>query len=148
MTFSRIALAGTILAVAIPVAAQTISPDENQIRGLVAAADAGKPFPAVDDRIFWSGAYRRPIVGKEQGEEVTSDRRLSNRVTGSQRTKTTIRRIEIAKSGDLAYEFSDAQLSFELKGGKTESFPTSVLRVWRKEAGQWRVAASFQRPHE
>jgi ketosteroid isomerase-like protein len=70
------------------------------------------------------------------------------RLPGSQKNKTTVRRIEIAKSGDLAYEFSDSELSFDLKDGKRESFPTSALRVWKKEGGEWKVAAQFSRPHQ
>jgi hypothetical protein len=32
--------------------------------------------------------------------------------------------------------FSNSEVSFDLKNGKKESFPNSVLRVWKKEAGQ------------
>jgi ketosteroid isomerase-like protein len=129
-------------------AQQALTADEKQIRSLIAAADAGKPLPAAKDRIFWSGAIRTPVVGSQQAEEVPSDRRLSLRVPGSQKSKTTVCRIEIAKSGDLAYEFSDSELSFDLKDGKRESLPTSALRVWKKEGGEWKVAAQFSRPHQ
>jgi ketosteroid isomerase-like protein len=47
----------------------------------------------------------------------------------------------------LAYEFSNSTLSFDLKSGSKESFPTSLLRVWKKEDGQWKIAAMFARPH-
>jgi ketosteroid isomerase-like protein len=53
----------------------------------------------------------------------------------------------VAKSGDLAYEFSSAEVSSDLKNGKKESFTNSLLRVWKKEAGQWKIAAQFSRPH-
>jgi ketosteroid isomerase-like protein len=128
-------------------AQQSMSADEKQIRDLIAAEDAGKAPPRADDRIFWSGAIKRPIVGSQQAEEIPDEDRPSNRVAGSQRTKTSVRRIEVAKAGDLAYEFSDSTLSYELKDGKKISFPRSTLRVWRKEAGQWRVAAHFSQPH-
>jgi hypothetical protein len=42
--------------------------------------------------------------------------------------------IVVAKSGDLAYEFSNSELSVN-------------PRVWRKEAGQWKIAAQFAGPH-
>ena len=133
---------------AVVMAQQTaMGEEEKQIRALIVAEDAQKAPPASEDRIFWSGAIKRPIVGRERGEEIPSDRQPANRVTGSQRTKTTVRRIEIAKSGDLAYEFSDVQLSFQLQNGRQESFPSSILRVWKKDAGQWKVAAHFARPH-
>ena len=66
----------------------------------------------------------------------------------SQRSTTTVRRIEIAKSGDLAYEFSDSELSYQLKNAGKVSFPRSVLRIWKKDGGQWKVAAYFARAHE
>jgi len=53
----------------------------------------------------------------------------------------------VAKSGDLAYEFSNSELSFDLKNGTREILPTSILRVWRKEGGEWKIAAWFSRPH-
>ena len=73
---------------------------------------------------------------------------MSNRVAGSQHSKTTVVRVEVSKSGDLAYEFSNSEVSFDLKDGNKESFPNSLLRVWRKEAGQWKIAAQFARPHQ
>jgi ketosteroid isomerase-like protein len=92
-------------------------------------------------------AIKRPVIGSQQAEEVPSDRAPSARKPGSQRNNTTPVRIEIAKSGDMAYEFSTSELSFELKDSQKERLPTSVLRVWKKEASQWKIAAMFARPH-
>lgn len=129
-------------------AAQTTQSDEQQIRGLIAKYDSGQQQGMfASDRVFWSGALKRPIVGSQQGEEVPGDRRLSERVPGSQRNTTTVRRIEVAKSGDLAYEFSDSVIRYELKDGTKGALQNSTLRVWRKEAGQWKIAAHFARPH-
>ena len=71
---------------------------------------------------------------------------MSSRTAGSTRVKMTPVRIEIAKAGDMAYEFSNGELSFE-SAGKTVRTPTSSLRVWQKEDGQWKIAAQFIRPH-
>ena len=57
-------------------------------------------------------------------------------------------RIEIAQSGDLAYEFSNSDLIFDLKSGGRDVTTSSVLRVWKKEEGQWKIAALFARPHD
>ena len=139
---------GLAVALSVVIRAQTAPSDEQQIRDLIAKYDARQTEEMfTKDRIFWSGATKRPAIGSEHGEEVPSDRRLSLRVPGSQRAKTTPVRIEVAKSGDMAYEFSNSQLSFELKDGKKESLLTSTLRVWKKEAGQWKMAAQFSRPH-
>jgi hypothetical protein len=130
-------------------AQQAMSTDERQIRDLIAAEDNGKRAPATSDRVFWSGAYKRPFVGSESGELVAEEQKAeAARVPESQRSTTTVRRIEIAKSGDLAYEFSDSELSYQLKNAGKVSFPRSVLRVWKKDGGQWKVAAYFARAHE
>jgi hypothetical protein len=138
-------VAGLVLALAAVSNAQTS--DEQQIRAQIAKFDSGQRLEvAAKDRIFWSGAYKRPFIRPDQGEEVP-DQYNSERVPGSQRNKTTPVRIEIAKSGDLAYEFSNHVLMFELKDGRKISLPASVLRVWRKETGEWKVAAQFSHSH-
>jgi hypothetical protein len=139
---------GLAVAVSAVLSAQTTPGDEQQIRALIAKMDAGQTQGiGTKDRIFWSAAYKRPVVSPAQGEEVPSDRRISERKPESQRNQTTPIRIEIAKSGDLAYEVSDHILSFEMKDGRKVSLPASVMRVWRKEDGQWKVAAQFSHNH-
>jgi len=139
-----------VLALAAIVSAQTTQTDEQQIRALIAKIDSAETTEgglATKDRIFWSGAYKRPAIAPERGEEIPGVGQVSDRKEGSQRTKTTPVRIEIAKSGDLAYEFSNNVLTFEMKSGEKRTVPNSVLRVWRKEAGQWRVAAHLSNRH-
>jgi ketosteroid isomerase-like protein len=124
--------------------AQNISADEKAIRDLIAADDSGKPRSLTADSIFWSGAYKRPSVrGQEKPEPMPG---LEGRASTKQKTK--VRRIEVSKSGDMAYEFSDAEVTVEDKSGQTRSFMASLLRVWKKVDGQWQIAAHFQRPHE
>ena len=131
---------GLAVALSAVMSAQAGNSDEQEIRALIAKMDLGQTQGmATTDRIFWSAAYKRPVVGSGQGEEVPSDRRVSERVPGSQRNETTPIRIEIAKSGDVAYEVSDHILSFEMKDGQKVSLPASVMRAWRKEGGQWKV---------
>jgi hypothetical protein len=41
------------------------------------------------------------------------------------------------RPSDLAYEFSNSEVRFDLKnGGREAATPVSVLRVWKKEARQ------------
>lgn len=142
-----LALVLVIADVTVP-AAQTTQSDEQQIRALITKMDAGQTQgTATADRVFWSAAYKRPYVSPQQGEQVPGENQISDRVPGSQRNTTTPVRIEIAKSGDLAYEFSNHTLSYEMKDGRKRNVPASVLRVWRKEAGQWKIAAHFSHPH-
>ena len=126
----------------------TPSADETQIRDLIAKYDKGESVPRTSDVVFWSGAFKRPTVGPERGEEVPNGRQPSLRVPGSQRNRTTPIRIEIAASRDLAYEYSNSVLTFDLKSGTKQEVQTSVLRVWKKDGGQWKIAALFARPHE
>jgi hypothetical protein len=128
--------------------AQAQSADEQAIRALIADADAGKPLPRTDDAVQWSGAYKKPYSRTQPPEEMTTGRYApGSRVPGSQRNRTTPVKIEIARSGDLAYEYSDGELSFDKKSGEKVSLPQSRLRVWKKENGQWKIAAGFSFPH-
>ena len=128
--------------------AQTISAEEKAIRDQIALLDGGKPLAYTEDSIFWSGAYKRPVVGQEKPVPTPV---TENRV-GPTKPQTTVRRIDVSQSGDMAYEFSDAQITVHEKASdgklKPVTFPTSLLRVWKKVNGQWRVAAQFSRRHE
>jgi len=144
----RIAVPILLIALLVsPAAAQSQGADEKAIREQIAKIEKGESGMATSDVIFWSGAYVRPTVGSEKGVPVEGDLSLDNRAPGSQKTKVTPVRIEVAKSGDLAYEYSDGELSYTLKSGQSVTTKTSILRVWRKENGVWKVAAQFARPH-
>jgi hypothetical protein len=127
--------------------AQSASSDEQEIRKLISSRDDGKEMPRTSDRIFWSGALRRPIVGSEAAQVIPGDGEPANRVPGSERIRSTVRRIEIAQAKDFAYDYSDAELSFDVKSGRHFSFPLSTLRVWKRVAGVWTVVAEFHQPH-
>jgi hypothetical protein len=118
--------------------------EEAAIRRLIAAG-AFNPLP---DHVFWSGAYRRPTVGGERSEATGGPASLANRVAGSQKSVTTPMRIVVADSHDLAYEYSRSTLEYDLKTGEHRKVETGVLRVWQKVGGEWREAASFERPYD
>ena len=43
--------------------------EEAAIRKLIAAADnTSTPPPRMSDAVFWSGAYKKPVIGEEKGE--------------------------------------------------------------------------------
>ena len=160
MRFGRTLLAAAVLA-SIPhsAQAQSQSSDDRAIRDLIARYDQeGRgSVPHTDDTIYWTGDFQRPAVGSQQpvplpAEERPSAARVpgapSERVPGSRRRVTTPVRIEIAASGDMAYEFSNSEVVFDLRNGERESAtPASVLRVWKKDGAQWKIAAMFARPH-
>ena len=127
--------------------AGTNAADEAAIRKLIAAADqAGtSQVPRLPDAIFWSGAYKRPIVGSEKG--ILGDpSNVENRV--SQTSKTAPQRIVVADSRDLAYEYSTGTLEYDLKNGQHKKTERALLRVWQKQNGEWKQAAVFLRPFD
>ena len=68
--------------------------DETEIRSLIAQRDEGKRIP--------------PIVGDETPTLRTHDRGIENRVPGTARNTSAVRRLIISESGDMAYEYSVA----------------------------------------
>ena len=139
--------AATLAIGAAAVMAQPLSSDERQIRELIAADDAGQDIPRIRERIYWLESYKRPIVDEQRPDEIPDERASINRIPESAKRQTRIRRIEVSKSGDLAYEFNDGEQSYQLTNGKRVWYMRSALRVWKKEDGQWKVAAYFVRPH-
>lgn len=101
-----------------------------------------------EDGIFWSGAYPRPLVGRVDTAAVKPlpDARMEQR--RNVKSTSEIVRLEVAGAGDMAWEFSNFTLSYDLADTKEhQSFPGSLLRVWKKVDGQWRIAAAFMHPH-
>jgi hypothetical protein len=122
--------------------------EEAAIRKQIAAYDMGTRGLGLPEQVFWSGAYKRPIVGNEKGEPAEGGNSIPNRVPGSQKNKTEVIRIVVADSGDLAYEYSKSTLEFDLKSGEHQSAMTGLLRVWQKQNGDWRIAAFFARAYD
>ena len=115
--------------------------DEAAIRAL--ANGPRNNLKTTDDEIFWSGLYPRPIVkGKTQvapSPQFRVDQRRNQKETWD------VLRVEVAEAGDMAYEFANYTLSFDMADTKEHvSFPGAALRVWKKVNGEWRVAAVFQ----
>jgi ketosteroid isomerase-like protein len=122
-----------------------IRADEAAIRALATSRPAGV---AADDAIFWSGAYARPLIGRP----TPAHKPLPTAQMEQRRNSHTVFepvRIEVASSGDLAYDFSNFELSYDLAGsGKHVAVAGSALTVWKKVNGQWRIAATFMRPYD
>jgi hypothetical protein len=101
-----------------------------------------------DSAIFWSGAYARPEIGFK--DTVTAEALPGTRL-GERRdvqAHVTIRRIEVAQAGDMAYEFSDYTLSAVMTNdNQTRTVAGSLLRVWKKINADWKVVAGFMRPY-
>jgi ketosteroid isomerase-like protein len=115
--------------------------EEAAIRALIAKGTV----PRTDDGIVWTGAVKRPTVGSQRGEPF-ADAQLDKRK--NQKSTSKVDRVEVAASGDMAWEFSYGTLEYDLDESPVRhvSFETARLAVWKKVNGQWEVAASFQRP--
>jgi ketosteroid isomerase-like protein len=120
--------------------------EEAAIRALVNRPDGRV---STRDAIFWSGAYPRPLVGQQDTARVKPFATARVEQRRNQKSTTDIVRLEVASAGDMAYEFSNFTLSYDVADtGQHRSFPGSLLRVWKKVNGQWEVAATFMRPHD
>jgi ketosteroid isomerase-like protein len=126
------------------------SAEEAAIRKAIALSDEkGRAAVALPDAVFWSGAYKRPIISPDKGQPRTGEGSISDRVPGSQIIKTEPIRIVVSDSKDLAYEYSKSTLEFITKtSGKHEKLNIGLLRVWQKQGGEWREAAIFTHPYE
>ena len=137
-----------VLGSAVYALAQNPSADEEAIRDVIAEIIAGRPAPLTTDTVFWSGAYVKPIVRGEQPQaRPGSSAEGNNRI--NQKMGVTVLQLHVAASGDMAYEYSTFQASWDRKdNGRHFALEGGLLRVWRKMDGKWLIAASFQHPYD
>ena len=119
-----------------------VSADEAEIRAVIAS---GK-IPYTEDSVDWTGRYKRPVVGKERGEQFP-DSDLAKRRNATYPTRR-IERLEVSASGDIAWEFSIGHADYDVDETpkRHKSFDVGQLRVWKNVKGAWKVAARFSRP--
>jgi ketosteroid isomerase-like protein len=115
--------------------------EESAIRALI--EKGGRP--RTDDAVSWSGAFKRPIVGSLAGEAFP-EANVSKRKNQKQSVK--VERLEVAASGDMAWEFSYGKLDYDVDETPLRhvNIDQGILRVWKKVGGQWKTAALFVRP--
>jgi hypothetical protein len=121
--------------------------DEAAIRKIIAREDKEgpgiRPQVRTADAIFFSPAYKSPVIGAEKGVPAPAGHPVSDRVPNSQKTRTEPIRIVVSDSRDLAYEYSRQILEFDMKSGEHIKINNSVLRVWQKRGADWKEAAVF-----
>jgi hypothetical protein len=154
MTRSFLITALALSVTCVPLSAQDVkTADEKAVWALIESSGQTKP-KAMNDVIFVAGAYPRPIIGgkldpsDKEMAEADAERNKRSQVV----LKTRPQRVVVAKSGDMAYGFALFDMEFDRpdSAGKSEhvKFEGSQLTVWRKVDGEWRLAASFNRPNE
>lgn len=122
--------------------------DEVAIRELIRRQDEGQRVGRTPSFVFSSGITPRPLSGKalQAFERGQAQKIYAKRPNST--TRTMVRRIVVAGSRDLAYEYSEFRIDWDDAGGARTGFNGSLLRVWRKVGGAWLQDASFLRPHE
>jgi len=127
------------------------SSDEQLIRAAIAEIDRTAMMPFASDRVFWIGAYKKPRIARDPGEPI-SEAYVLQRVPGTQKVKTTVGVLRFSQGADMAWEHSDMEVSFQVKGrdGRTrdDTFMTSLLRVWERREGKWQIAAFYNFAHD
>ena len=124
--------------------------DEQVLRELIQQENEGKNVNKwTEEAIFVSGMLPRPVVGRKEAEAMQPkiEKDVAKRMP-NQAMKTEMKRLVIAQSGDLAYDFGDFTISHDAPDKTRTSFNGSYLRVWRKTNGEWLVDVFFARPNE
>ena len=145
--------AATVPGVPAPQRTRTVDlrAEEAATRALVARMQA-EPRAArrTDDAVFVSGLYPRPIVyrGGQRAESVQPVPEARAEQRRNTQSRDEIVRLEVAAAGDMAYEFGNGTLSYDMADtNERGTIRTSYLRVWKKVDGEWRIAAEFRRPN-
>jgi hypothetical protein len=70
-----------VLAGVAPASGQDLKAEEAAIRALIERSNqTGVPVPGLRGGVFWSGAYKAPVMGDKQPAEIDRPRKPSNRV--------------------------------------------------------------------
>lgn len=138
-------MAGTVCALSLVLVASSLHADTKADEAAIRAAAVSGQGKSTDDAIFWSGAFKRPFILPQKGETFPEDA-MGTRT--NMKTSVAVQRIEVAASGDLAYEFSLGSLEYDVVATPTKhiAFQVGLLRVWKKVNGEWKIAATFARP--
>jgi ketosteroid isomerase-like protein len=105
---------------------------------------SGKTRPNVtDDVIFVSGAYPRPIIGRQKfapKHTGMANAEAEMRKRSGEVVETHPEKVVVSKAGDMAYGFASFNMEFDRpdSAGKSEhvKFEGSQLTVWRKIGGE------------
>jgi ketosteroid isomerase-like protein len=119
--------------------------EEAAIRAIISAGQSADGHELTSDAVVWTGAYKRPNIGSRRSEafpEAAIGKRKNSKNT------VKVERIEVAASGDMAWEFSHGTLDYDVDGPPVShvSLEQGILRTWKKLNGEWKIAAIFSRP--
>ena len=115
----------------------------DQIRQRIAEFDRGgsaRNALAMKDSVYWTGASSKPLTKETDKPDLVAPNRRNDVF------KTTVQRVEVSQSADMAYEYSTFSVAYDDDRGHTAG-NGALLRVWKKDGGTWKIAAQFQRPY-
>jgi ketosteroid isomerase-like protein len=127
---------------ALPVVAQNGPCSEQFVKKANSADDNSL---LAKDMYFFSGALEKPVVGIAAADKAFAPIAASRQ--NEKRDPQKADRIVVASSGDMAYEYGTAHMSFDSKKeGKHIDFTAAYLRVWKAVDGKCKIAAEMFEP--
>jgi ketosteroid isomerase-like protein len=96
------------------------------------------------DMYFFSGALKQPVVGTAAADKAFAPIAASRQNEKQDPMKAD--RIVVAPSGDMAYEYGTAHMSFDSKKEGHVDFTAAYLRVWKAVEGKCKIAAEMFEP--
>jgi ketosteroid isomerase-like protein len=125
-----------------PATAQNGPCNEQSIRDL---GKADHTDLAAEDMYFFSGAIDKPVVGTDARKQTAAP--VAAARTHEKEEPLKPERIVAASSGEMAYEYGTAHVSFDnKKDGKHVDFTAAHLRVWKAVDGKCKIAAEMFEP--
>ena len=126
---------------AVPVVAQKGPCSEQSIKKANVAHDDSL---LAKDMYFFSGALKQPVVGTAAADKSFAPIAASRQNEKQDPMKPD--RIVVASSGDMAYEYGTAHMSFDSKKEGHVDFTAAYLRVWKTVDGKCKIAAEMFEP--
>jgi ketosteroid isomerase-like protein len=126
---------------AVPAVAQNGACSEQSIKKANVAHDDSL---LAKDMYFFSGALKQPVVGTAAANKAFAPIAASRQNEKQDPMKPD--RIVVASSGDMAYEYGTAHMSFDSKKEGHVDFTAAYLRVWKTVDGKCKIAAEMFEP--
>jgi ketosteroid isomerase-like protein len=124
---------------ALPVVAQNGPCSEQFVKTANAAHENSM---LAKDMYFFSGALEKPVIGTAAADKAFAPVAASR--TNEKQDPLKADRIVVTPSGEMAYEYGTAHMSFESKTeGKHIDFTAAYLRVWKAVDGKCKIAAEM-----
>jgi uncharacterized protein (TIGR02246 family) len=132
-----------------PQAPDTRAADETAIRAAeaemvkaVAALDAAKVASFYTDDVIGLSADAPVVQGKENKQK-----EFETILTDKAEVTWAPVKVEVARSGDLAYSWGKGKVSMKDKKGKVTETTVKYVSVWKKQAdGGWKIAIDTMIP--